>query len=426
MKVGILGGGLTGLTVASNLKCDTEIIEKNKECGGLCRSIKEKGFTFDWGGAHIIYSKDKKAIDYFQKILGDNYYRKKRNNKIYFKKSFVKYPFENGLSQLPLKDTFECLYYYLNNKHKEKPSNFKEWVYFTFGKGIAEKYLIPYNKKIWKYPLHKMSLHWVKRVPKPPKKDVIKSSLGIPTEGYKHQLYFYYPKQGGIQTLIKNLEEKPFQITKNYKIRKIKKEKKWIVYGNNKEKKYDKLISTIPVFDLVSYLENVPQKIKNSLKKLKYNSLITILLGVKQKNISDFTAIYFPQPKFLFNRIAFPKNFSEKNAPPGKSSVIAEITSRPNSKLWKMEDKKIIEQVSNSLSKLKIIDKDKICYQKAMRSKYAYVIYNQNYLKNIKIVKNFIKERGIELCGRFSEFEYLNMDACIKRALKLAKKINNK
>ncbi|HID60964.1 MAG TPA: hypothetical protein EYP46_03795, partial [Hadesarchaea archaeon] len=51
-KVGILGGGLAGLASASFLRHDFEVLEKNDECGGLCRSLTEKGFTFDYGGGH--------------------------------------------------------------------------------------------------------------------------------------------------------------------------------------------------------------------------------------------------------------------------------------------------------------------------------------------------------------------------------------
>jgi protoporphyrinogen oxidase len=51
MKIGILGGGLTGLTIAANLKNrDFELFEKEKECGGLCRSFQQEGLTFDYGG----------------------------------------------------------------------------------------------------------------------------------------------------------------------------------------------------------------------------------------------------------------------------------------------------------------------------------------------------------------------------------------
>jgi UDP-galactopyranose mutase len=43
-----------------------------------------------------------------------------------------------------------------------------------------------------------------------------------------------------------------------------------------------------------------------------------------------------------------------------------------------------------------------------------------DYEKNIKIVEKFFNDIGIELRGRFSEFKYLNMDACIKSAMNCA------
>ena len=47
----------------------------------------------------------------------------------------------------------------------------------------------------------KLDTQMVDRIPQPPVEDIIKSAKGIKTEGYKHQLYFDYPKRGGIQSL---------------------------------------------------------------------------------------------------------------------------------------------------------------------------------------------------------------------------------
>ena len=260
MKIGILGGGLTGLTIASQLKNEFEVLEKNSDCGGLCRSLQEKGFTFDYGGAHIIYSKDKDSVDFMLNVLEGNYNQGRRNNKVYYKGHFVKYPFENGLSDLPKQDNFECLYHYLKNDYPA-PSNFREWIYFTFGKGIAEKYLLPYNEKVWNTDPAEMSLHWVEgRVPKPPLEDVVKSAIGISTEGYTHQLNFFYPREDGIQALIQGLEEKvENKIAKNFAVVEISKEKDgWCISDGDYQGKYDLVISTIPVFDLLKALEKCP------------------------------------------------------------------------------------------------------------------------------------------------------------------------
>jgi protoporphyrinogen oxidase len=231
MKTAILGGGLTGLTLGYLMKQqgkDFEILERDQECGGLMKTLEHNGFTFDYCGSHVIFSKDTEVLDFMLNLLGKNKVRNRRNTKILYKGRLVKYPFENGLSDLPKKENFECLYYFIQNMVKkergelEKPSNLKEWFSYTFGEAIAEKYLMPYNEKIWKYPPEQMGLEWVERVPNPPIEDVIKSSLGISTEGYIHQLHFYYPKVGGIHALIKSLETKiGDSIVTNFEVVKI-------------------------------------------------------------------------------------------------------------------------------------------------------------------------------------------------------------
>ena len=147
----ILGGGLAGLSTGLFLANKTIILEKEAELGGLCKSIQENGFTFDCVGGHILFSRNKDILETIARILSPNYAEKYRNVKIYYKGKYLKYPFENGLSGLSLKENIECLYHYLFNK-SEIPTNFKEWLYYTFGKGIATKYLIPYNGLMQRRP----------------------------------------------------------------------------------------------------------------------------------------------------------------------------------------------------------------------------------------------------------------------------------
>jgi len=428
MKVGILGGGLTGLTLGVELETDFEILEKNPDCGGLCRSLTMDGFTFDYGGAHIIYSQDQSALDFMLRMLGGNCHKGRRNNKIYYKGRFVKYPFENGLSDLPEKDNFECLYYYLKNDYPS-PSNFKEWIYYTFGKGIAEKYLLPYNRKVWNTEPEDMSLHWVEgRVPKPPLEDVIKSAIGLPTEGYTHQLNFYYPKKGGIYALIQAMEEKiSDRVTKAFAVKKIFKEKDgWFISDGDEQKMYDLLISTIPIFELLKALEDVPEEIKDACFRLQYNSLIAVLLGLEGNSLPPYTAVYFPNEGLKFNRVGFPHIFSSYNVPPEHSSLVVEITAKENDSTWRLSDEDLLKHSIDGLFSCGLLHPQKVCLKKVVRSKYAYVIYDKDYQKNIRIVKNYIEKLGIILCGRFAEFEYLNMDACVERAIKVAAKLKDK
>ncbi|ASI98386.1 protoporphyrinogen/coproporphyrinogen oxidase [Thermococcus celer] len=425
MKIGILGGGLAGLSLGYFLNqrgYDFLILEKNPETGGLLKSVQIEGFTFDVGGSHIIFSRDREILNFMASLLGDNVVKNRRNTKILYKGRYVKYPFENGLADLPKQDNFECLYYFVQNLiAKEKgllkpPRNMKDWFYYTFGKGIAEKYLIPYNEKIWKYPLDKMSTVWVERIPNPPIEDVIKSSLGISTEGYTHQLYFYYPKFGGIQSLARALE-RPIKdkIVTNFEAKSIKKENgKWIISNGKCEFEFDRVISTIPIPELIKSLDDVPEEIIEAVNNLNFNSLITVGIGVDRSKLNDFSWLYIPDKDILPHRVSFPSNYSPHVAPSGKSSILAEVTYREGDEISRIKDDEIAGITVENLHKLGIMDKKDVVLTTVHRFKYAYVIYDLDYRNNLEAIFKYLNEIGIESIGRFGSWEYANMDAVIK------------
>jgi protoporphyrinogen oxidase len=426
MKTAILGGGLTGLTIGYLLDekgVDFKIFEKEKDCGGLMRSLKQDGFTFDYGGSHVLFSKNKEALSFLLSLLENNVTRRRRKAKILYKEHYVKYPFENGLSDLSKEDNFECISGFVENlinKQSGKicsPVNLRDWFHYTFGKGITEKYLIPYNSKIWKYPPEKMSLEWSDRIPNPPVEDIIKSSLGIKTEGYVHQLYFYYPLNAGIQAIIDKLHY-PLsgQITTSYEVRKIKRERNsWLVSDGTHEELFERIISTIPMTVLIKAM-CVPPEVKEAASNLKYNSLISVMVGLNLEKVSDFSWLYIPDPNILPHRVSFPSNYSPNVAPKGKSSILAEVTCSVESEIWKMSDDKLADRVIDDLAFLKLIDKKDVCFSIIRKTEYAYVINDLKYAENLQTVTNFLTKEGIGIVGRFGEFRYLNMDACVRSA----------
>ncbi len=295
MKVGILGGGLAGLTVAAHLESECEVLECDERVGGHCQSVREEGFTFDAGGPHIMFSRNKATLDYMLSLLGDNVYRGRRNNKVLYKGRYVKYPFENGLADLEPNDRYECLYHYLYNNHPA-PTNFREWLYHNFGTGLTEKYLLPYNEKIWNVPADQMALDWVDgRVPKPPIEDVIKAAVGVETEGYTHQLHFFYPAVGGIEALPRAMAENARNVVTGFPIRHLYRSGDgWVASNGHSERRYDRIVSTIPIHDMIHVVDGVPEEIKTAVRALRYNSLFTVTVGVASDRVPDYSAVYVP------------------------------------------------------------------------------------------------------------------------------------
>ena len=433
MEVGILGAGLAGLTIGNSLNCDFEILEKNTEVGGLCRSLVESGWTFDIGGSHIIFSRNERLLRYMLSFLGKNIIKNKRNTKILIDDRFIKYPLENGLSELSKKDNYECLYNYIDSKIKgsrgelKVPTNLKEWIYNNFGKGIAELYLIPYNEKIWRYKSEFLGLDWViGRIPIPPIEDVIRSALGNETEGYTHQLFFYYPRTGGIQSLIHQLEQRiQNNIMRSINIINIYHENyKWVVKFNDKTAKYDKIVSTIPIMELAKLLPLIPKNVLNSINSLRYTSLVVVMIGLDSSLNSNMSWLYVPSNSDgRFNRVSFPSNFSPYAAPEGHSSILAEITCIEGDDVWNKDDTTLIQETIKSLIGMKIITTQKIKFSRVSRSRYAYIIHDLDYTDNMSVIYDYFSEIGIELCGRFAEFRYLNMDATIESAIQTANRL---
>jgi protoporphyrinogen oxidase len=423
MKVGIIGGGLSGISLQYYLNHPSEVLEKTANIGGLCQTFNKDGFYYDVGG-HILFSKEKKIMQIINNILSPNICLHKRNNKILFKDKYIKYPFENGLNLLDKEDILDCLLEFVENKYKSY-SNFEEWIYYTFGKGISDRYLIPYNNKIWKTKLSDINTEWIDRVPKPSIEDVLKSAIGINTEGNTHQLNFGYPIFGGIQSLVKAYHKPKAEIKTNFNIESIRyKNKTWIVSNSKDKLEFDKLLITAPLKEILPIIENVPQNIIEACNKLQYNSVRIVMIGISNTSLMDKSAVYIPDPNILAHRICFMGYFSKSNVPDGKSSLIAEITAPINSELYKISDDNLIERVVNNLDKISIFNKKDIVTTDTILNKYGYVIPDKNYRENINKIRKYTDSLNIKLLGRFGEHEYLNMDQIISRSKKLAEELN--
>lgn len=423
MKVGILGGGLCGLVAGSKIK-NSVILEADSSAGGHCRSEISEGYTYDIGGPHIIFSRNKKILNYMKNALGNYMNYGLRDNKCFYKGEFVNYPFENGIYELDPSTRFNFITDFFNADRTGIPkNNLKDWFYQRFGESLSREYLVPYNDKIWNIKSKNLTSDWVEgRIPMPSDEDMLKVACGISTIGYSHQAKFIYPKSGGIQRLTSYFLKKCNNIKLNEKILKIEKVKaKWNVQTSKNSYQFDKIISTIPIHDLLKCIDNVPKNVASSAKKLKFNSLINVALGFKLSKRHTHTAVYIPNPEYLPHRISFPRNFSIDNVPKGRELVNLEITTNFNDKIYN-KDKDSLRKLSIELLKnLGYISNQKIEYFNIFKTKHAYVVRDKHYKEALKTSLDFIKKKSIISLGRNAEFEYINMDEAIRRTFEVLK-----
>ncbi len=423
--IGILGGGISGLFACRFLGDGSEVLERSDRPGGLARSFGERGFRSDIGG-HILFSKDKEALAHSLAVLGSNVRNGTRANRILYNGLHVKYPFENGIDALPPQERLDIVIDFIENPHRETPTNFREWMYHVFGDALTNKYLLPYNEKIWKTAPEEMSLEWVGRVPRPPLRDLVKTAIGIGTEGYTHQLHFQYPAQGGFeafpQAVAQGLGTK---LTTGFDIARIVPvDGGWgVLSKDGEERRYRELVSTIPITALFDVLDGVPENVRAAARALRFNSLRVALIGVEGESLPEYTALYVPDPRTIYHRVCFNHVFSPDMVPSGHQSVSCEITVKPGSELDQWSDEQILDRSVDDLVREGVIEREKVVHREVHRERLAYVIYDTGYADRVRVVREYVESRGIHLAGRFAEYQYVNTDACVRRTLDLAQQL---
>lgn len=414
MKIAILGAGISGLSLFDIMDrfygIRADLYEMEQQIGGLCRTRQTDGFTFDMSGGHVYNSRFERVNNYvFSLVDKEKWTCSKRRSKIDFEGEIIDYPFEFALHMLKPEIAAECIIDLFNVNENVKASNFKEFLINKFGKKIFELYLKPYNEKIWKMSLNNISSDWVEgKMPNPNKKEIILNALSRNSDETKmvHSNY-YYPKEGGIQSLIDHIGANIPVDHLGEKIETIEFEDNHAYVNGNK---YDFIIWTMPLKVLNTAIKSIPVSAANSIGDLKYNNLLTLLFSCEKEN--DYSWTYIPDKSFIPHRIVYQGNLSNKCCPDGRSSMTFEVT-RPQ--LYDL--KEIINQIKARYNVEELID-----YH---FTEYAYSIYDLNRKENMRIINSYFKGKPIVFHGRFANWEYPNMDVCINNSFDIAEQISD-
>jgi len=415
MKTAVLGAGVSGLTIARLLKEQGEnvvVYEKESTVGGLARTRFTDGFLYDPYGGHIFNSKNPAVNEWVFSILSkDKWQFNVRNAKIFMDGRYISYPFELSLCELDVEKTIDCVYDFMQAQEGPEPDNFRDWLCWNFGRSIAEAYMIPYNEKIWAYPLENMETGWMRgKMPLPEKKEILRSVLmKDPTERKMPHSTFYYPLVGGIQTMVDAIAE-GLDIRCDCEIKQIRKTDKWII---NDDEEYDRVISTIPLPLLPDRME-LPGAVYESIRGLKYNHLTTVLFECDE---TDISWLYVPSHEYRSHRVGYQSALTPNASPKaGRGCGALEIIGDRFA-------------VTKDLAKQGNILPEKLGFNEVIDSEfteYAYVIHDIDYRKNLNNILEYFKEvPDFYLLGRWGTWNYKNMDMCMQDAMQLMEVLSN-
>lgn len=448
----ILGAGLAGLACGYELtKLNHPIIiyEKEDQIGGLSRTIWIKttngDFGFDFGG-HRFLTREKEIEEFFFEIIGkDNIEKRDRSSRIHLKGKYYDYPIKpfSALIQMPFLTTIKAgiTYWYAFFRYffaRRKPvDNFEDWVKFRFGSILYNLFFRDYTQKAWGISPRTISSTWAaERIKATSFLSIIKNSLLPPSPESKIALtlykQFYYPSHG-IQILSDRMAEKitanGHNIICNSELTHISVNDKRInsieFSNGDKIKKFDNIVSSIPLPNLISAMGDVvPNEVKTAGEKLIYRDLILVGIMLNKSETLQDSWLYFPEDQFLFVRISEPSKYGNKMCPLNKTAIAAEITCNQGDKIWIMSDEDIINKVKNQLIQLEFFNEQEVIGSFVKRVSHAYPIFDLNFQENLTTVLTFLSQfENLELIGRTGTFQYLNMDLTLLHGRKCAFKL---
>ena len=429
-KIVILGAGLAGISAAYHLEkngfTDYALFEKEEVIGGLCGSVEQDEFTFDYTG-HLLHINDPYFKELIEREIGFEHFNViNRRSYVYSQERYTPYPYQMNLHGLPTETIAACIEGYIKRHTRIKnPKDFKQWVLKHFGVGFARHFFSPYQEKIFDCKLTEITASWTGRfVPHTSLEHIIAGAIKPHEQEVGYNAQFFYPKKGGILFWVKKLSEKlQNKINTGYRAVVINPVQKYVGFANGHVEAFDTLINTLPLDQFLKMQRGAQcDLLSAAADNLRCNSVINFNLGIKRLDLSDKHWIYFPEKIYPFYRIGFGHNFSEHMTPPGCSSLYGEFAHLGRS------DKYVQKTLEHALKKTKellnIAESD-IITEKIIPISHAYVIYDHWREKNLPGILQALEENNIHSIGRYGAWKYCSMQETLLDGKEAAEKILN-
>lgn len=409
----IVGAGVSGLAYAGFSKNECLSLEKDAEIGGYCKTIKWGDFVWDYSG-HFFHFRDTFLEDYIcRNMVHDDIRYCEKHTQIFYRQKYIDFPFQKNIHQLDQDEFIDCLYDLFTTTGNDY-FTFKQMLYAKFGQSIAEKFLIPYNEKLYACDLNRLDVDAMGRFfPYADKEEIIRNFKKTNNNSYNS--HFTYPRGGAIE-YVKSLASYigKSNICLNECVKSIDVTEKTIK-TDKRELKYDNLISTMP-FPLLMQCCSM----EYDTDIYSWNKVLVFNLGFDKKGKDVFNNwIYVPSKDFCFYRVGYYDNiFATKNM-----SLYVELGFGKNTDVIDVEYYK--EKVLDDLKKAGIITDHKLIASHFVIMDPAYVHITKESIRDVEEKKKVLARNNIYSIGRYGSWTYCSIEDNILEAKALMERLSD-
>lgn len=426
-KIVIIGAGPTGLGAANRLHElgyeNWVMYEKADYVGGhSCSHVDKQGFVWDEGG-HVIFSHYKYFDDLIDKMLGKEVHERIRESWIVKEGTWVPYPFQSNLRYLPKEVQVKCLVgaaKAASNGAGKEAANFRDWILGTFGEGIAEHFMFPYNSKVWTTPLERMSKAWIAdRVAVVDFKRLLENVLYERDDvGWGPNSKFRFPLHGGTGEIYRRIAAQfPAKVKTGKQLAEVDAAQRRVSFADGTGDTYDVLISTAPL-DLVvqKMIRPGDSQLADASAGLEHNNLMVMGIGLEKKIETGRCWIYFTDAEMPCYRATYFSHYSPNNVPNGNTDKYSSLMCEMSFKVGENPDpEQTMEKMIAGLIRAGMIeetDRRRIVSRYHRVVGYSYPIPTLGRDKALEVLQPALLAKGIYSRGRFGAWRYEigNMD----------------
>jgi protoporphyrinogen oxidase len=415
----ILGSGMGGYGAAYRFHSEgiePVMYDKNSYYGGHTASFPDSGYIFDQG-PHISFTKDTRIQELFAESVGGKYESMGLNLNNYWRGHWPQHPVQLHLHGLPEDIVVKALSDFVEERSAPERTikTYADWLLSSFGRTFAELFPMQYTKKYHLTTADNMSTDWLgPRVYRPTLEEVLRGAISPTAPNVHYITNFRYPEKGGFQSYLNKFL--PLGNLKlNHELVSIDARTRELHFANGVATKYDALVSSIPLPDMIRMIKGAPKDVAEAASRLACSTCILVNVGVNREDLSKSQLTYIYDDDICFTRLSFPHMFSRNNVPPGTGSIQAEVYFSSKYKPLTSKPDDLIQPVIKDLRRMGLIrEDDKVLFSNARLLKYANIIFDLERAPALKTVHGYLDDLGITYCGRYGDWGYMWTDESFK------------
>lgn len=422
----VIGAGPSGLSVAYALQGDTLVLEKESDVGGLCRSIQHEGGVFDIGG-HSFHTPHPEVFELVQELLPGGLFLQQRDARVYSHRTLIPYPFQKYFDRLPDPEVVRACEEGLRNARRDgpPPANFEEYILAKFGAGIAEHFMLPYNRKLWARDLKQISCDWTsERVAGARGEEERFETSGGKRRPLQPDTVVGYPRTGGFVEICRAFVPQIPALRLNTEVTRIDPHRRTATTADGRVYAWEFLVSTLPLPVLFRLIDGAPPELVQLTDRLEYLSLRVELLLTRRPLETPIQRIYCADPALPPHKIALNHNSSDHLRARPRHAIMAEVSVSPEKAV---DPATIAPKTIEFLCDIGVLSSpDDIVWTGHVDVKYGYPVYTHGLARIVADLKEWLVQRHIYTLGRFGEWEYINSDRCIMKGLTLGRELRQR